>query len=104
MQGALGSIPGQYSCLENSTDSWAWWATVYGVTKSDTTEHSQNYIPHTASKTWHSQINKYFLKRGKMGGVQMYIDWNQQHRTSGFLRVSPLGQSQTWGTDFMLKD
>ena len=47
--GDLGSIPGsgrspggghgnplQYSCLENPTDSRAWRATVYGVTKSRT--------------------------------------------------------------------
>ena len=26
--------PLQYSCLENSTDRGAWWATVHGVTKS----------------------------------------------------------------------
>ena len=45
--GTLGSIPGlgrspgegngnsfQYSCLENSMDGGAWWATVDGVTKS----------------------------------------------------------------------
>ena len=35
--------PLQYSCLENSTDWGAWWATVHGVTKSQTywaTEHS----------------------------------------------------------------
>ena len=45
--GDPGSIPGsgrspgegngyplQYSCLENSMDREAWWATVYGVTKS----------------------------------------------------------------------
>ena len=45
--GDMGSIPGsgrssgegngnplQYSCLENSTDRGAWWATVHGVTKS----------------------------------------------------------------------
>ena len=37
----LGRFPGegngnplQYSCLENSTDRGAWWATVHGVTKS----------------------------------------------------------------------
>ena len=49
--GSPGSIPGsgrflgegngnplQYSCLENSTDSGAWWATVHGVAESDTTE------------------------------------------------------------------
>ena len=55
----LGSIPGsgrspgegngnplQYSCLENPTDGGAWWATVHGVTKSQTRlsdfTHSQN--------------------------------------------------------------
>ena len=47
--GDLGLIPGlggspgegignplQYSCLENSMDRGAWWATVHGVTKSRT--------------------------------------------------------------------
>ena len=47
--GDSGSIPGsqrspgegngnplQYSCLENSMDRGAWWATVHGVTKSQT--------------------------------------------------------------------
>ena len=47
--GDLGSIPElgrspeegngnplQYSCLENSMDGGAWWATVYGVMKSQT--------------------------------------------------------------------
>ena len=28
--------PLQYSCLENSMDREAWWATVHGVTKSQT--------------------------------------------------------------------
>ena len=39
----LGRSPGegngnplQYSCLENSTDRRAWWATVHGVAKSQT--------------------------------------------------------------------
>ena len=47
--GGVGSIPGlgrspgrghgtplQYSCLENPMDRGAWWATVHGVTKSQT--------------------------------------------------------------------
>ena len=48
-EGDQGSIPGsgrspgggngnplQYSCLENPMDRGAWWATVHGVTKSQT--------------------------------------------------------------------
>ena len=47
--GDLGSLPGsgrspvegngtplQYSCLENPMDRGAWWATVHGVSKSQT--------------------------------------------------------------------
>ena len=40
--GGNGS-PFQYSCLENSMGRGAWWATIHGVTVSDTTElaHTQ---------------------------------------------------------------
>ena len=35
--GGFGT-PLQYSCLENPMDRGAWWATVHGVTKSQTPE------------------------------------------------------------------
>ena len=35
---AENGTPLQYSCLENSMDRRTWWATVHGVTESDTTE------------------------------------------------------------------
>jgi len=34
--GEGNGFPLQYSCLDNSTDRGAWWATVSGVTKSQT--------------------------------------------------------------------
>ena len=34
--GEGNGTPLQYSCLENSTDGGAWWATVHGVVKSQT--------------------------------------------------------------------
>ena len=60
----VGSIPGlgrspkegngnplQYSCLENSMDRGAWWATAHGVTKSQarlsTHTHTDTYTQNT---------------------------------------------------------
>ena len=36
--------PVQYSCLESPMDRGAWWATVHGVTESDTTYRLANNI------------------------------------------------------------
>ena len=34
LEKGMNGTPLQYSCLENSMDRGAWWATVHGVTKS----------------------------------------------------------------------
>ena len=40
--GERNSNPLQYSCLENTMDRGAWWATVPGVTESETTEATEH--------------------------------------------------------------
>ena len=43
--------PLQDSCPENPRDGGAWWAAVYGVTQSDTTEYcSSNIVKNTEAK------------------------------------------------------
>ena len=49
--------PLQYSCLENSKDRGAWWATVHRIAESETTEwlsmHSSTPTSGTFSLIWH---------------------------------------------------
>ena len=40
----------QYSCLENPRDRRAWWAAVYGVTESDTTDTTSQQQQHYVTK------------------------------------------------------
>ena len=40
--GEGNSNPLQYSCLKNSMDRGAWWATVHGVTKTEQITQRQN--------------------------------------------------------------
>ena len=62
--GDVGSVPGlgrspgggngcppQYSCLEDSMDRGAWWATVHGVTNSQTRPKWLNTYKHTNART-----------------------------------------------------
>ena len=53
--------PCQYSCLENPMDTGAWWATVHGVAKSQTTE----VTAHTHSNSVHmsAPISQFFPLR-----------------------------------------
>ena len=44
--------PLQYSCLENSMDKGAWWATVHGITESDMIEHTCTHIHQQQEHSW----------------------------------------------------
>ena len=51
--GEGNSNPLQRSCLENPRDGGAWWAAVYGIAQSDTTEatqQQQQYEPYFIEK------------------------------------------------------
>ena len=51
--------PLQYSCLENSRDRGAWWATVRGVTESDMSDGAHTYtynIKFTILTTFQSSV------------------------------------------------
>ena len=41
--------PPQYSCLENFMDRGAWWATVHGVEKSQTSLSDEAHAKHVAN-------------------------------------------------------
>ena len=77
----MGSIPGsgrslgerngnplQYSCLENPTNRGAWWATVHGVTKSQT------------RLSTHSTAEKCFLFYFKGGEMKMKQKRNDKNK------------------------
>ena len=77
--GDSGSIPGsgrspgegngnplQYSCLENSIDRGTWWATVHGVTKSQT-QLSDSACMHACTDD-SSSLGSASFKMRKFGG------------------------------------
>ena len=46
LEKGIASYPLWYSCLKNSMERRAWWATVHRVAKSDTTEHLTHIYIH----------------------------------------------------------
>ena len=74
--GDLGLIPGsgrspgegngnplQYSCLENPMDGGAWWATVHGVTKSQTRLSNFTFFHFASWKKSYDQPRQHILKQ-----------------------------------------
>ena len=55
--------PLQYSCLKNPMDRGVWWATVHGVTKSQTGLKRLSTHTHTHTHTHSDQDSGWFLSR-----------------------------------------
>ena len=67
--------PLQYSCLENSMDRGAWWATVHGGAESDTTEQLNTQHAISLSLFPLGVVNNKML----FPRVIMRIHWNNNH-------------------------
>jgi len=104
MQEMLSSIPGlgrfpgkrngnslQYSCLENSIDRRAWWATVHGVAKSDMTKHAASSLEWMKGKRRIIQIR------------QQSNSWTSLHGQLPFTSRSPPNSSLLTGLPWIYK-
>ena len=58
----------QYFCLENPMDRGAWWATVHGVTKSQTLlrDFTFTFQERLESLTWRSMSNRNVIRATKV--------------------------------------
>ena len=91
--------PLQYSCLENSVDIGAWWATSHGVAESDMTKRltgpESNLDVHQPTDTWIKKLCYIYkmecysaIKRNPFGSVLMrwmkltshYTKWSKSER------------------------
>ena len=106
--------PLQYSCLENPKDRGACQATVQGVAKSWTQLNSNAFsffqgtrshmlqfkIPHAATKTHRSQINKYYKK------IINALKEQRPRNTSRLKEAERYELNAIWGPEFpcVIKD
>ena len=68
----------QYSCLENPMDGGAWWATVHGITKSQTRlsvhMHTIRMTPHSSTLAWKIPWMEELCRLQSMGSLKVGHD------------------------------
>ena len=80
--------PAQYSCLENSMDRGAWWATVHGVTKSWTRLRNYTFTFTHMSGFPGGTVVKYPLAKAR--DAEDTVSISELRRSSGGGNGSPL--------------
>ena len=88
----LGRFPGegndntlQYSCLENSRDKGAWWATVHGAAKSQTRLSNQQFHFLAGWGWWEEQKGKGWSDQEE-GGLLGFLIEPTQHQLKAEVR------------------
>ena len=101
--GDRGSIPGsgrclgegnsnslQYSCLENSMDRGAWWATVHGVTENQkqVSELALSLFPDLSSKQISSNF-RFFFQQKKKKELWSILNFEKRLTENRMLKFTP---------------
>ena len=80
----------QYSCLENSMDRGAWWATVHGVTKNQTqvSELALSLFPDLSSEQISSNL-RFFFQQKKKKELWSILNFEKRLTENRMLKFTP---------------
>ena len=69
--GAGHGNPLQYSCLENPMDRGAWWATVHGLTESDTLKATRVFVNPSSSRHFSADFPTTLVTQNPRKGLKL---------------------------------
>ena len=90
----------QYSCLENSMDRGAWWATVHGVTKNQTqvSELALSLFPDLSSEQISSNFRFFFQQKKKKKELWSILNFEKRLTENRMLKFTP---TENWWRETM---
>ena len=96
----------QYSCPENSTDRGAWWATVHGVTKSQTwlSTHAGPKPNKQKAIACHASISESNAVTRKSRVLETQFTEDSLHNTLIPMRAITLNSSHPYPTDYIIQE